>query len=368
MSYQSIDAIQNILADTYFFRTNDPKKASGRALGVFVELITYYLLKDWQFQNSLAIETRLPEYGYSNLTHNVEFTLHRCINKNINIPLGDVSSLSSNKIININRLNTLSGFEKSSSKNIFYSSPFWIIKNGAVIGTTSNKLIVAYVDTANDTYKYVILNKCPFAMFECKRVGKEGNFKGPQTIEKAKQGAYVAKTVSALQKIVRQDGTTMGVYFDESQKPHIENYEILLKKIITGEIENIKNFILTVGIVSNHGNWFTNSNKNKELDVLGNSYDWLLFLTDCGLASFVEDILNIPECKNAFSYSYSVNPSTSHKNQNIFTKSCISFEADRAITEYFSKNRRKINSWFTVINQNGKTINDLKKQLKALNR
>ncbi len=34
----------------------------------------------------------------------------------------------------------------------------------------------------------------PYAMFECKRVGiEEGTKKGPQTIEKAKQGAYVAR-------------------------------------------------------------------------------------------------------------------------------------------------------------------------------
>jgi hypothetical protein len=35
----------------------------------------------------------------------------------------------------------------------------------------------------------------PYAMIECKRVGiEEGTTKGPQTIEKAKQGAYVAGT------------------------------------------------------------------------------------------------------------------------------------------------------------------------------
>ena len=40
----------------------------------------------------------------------------------------------------------------------------------------------------------------PFAIFECKRVGvEEGMRKGPQTIEKAKQGAYVARSVSSLQ-------------------------------------------------------------------------------------------------------------------------------------------------------------------------
>ena len=54
--------------------------------------------------------------------------------------------------------------------------------------------------------------RSPYAMFECKRVGvEEGNKKGPQTIEKAKQGAYVARTVSSLQKIRTSSGELYGV-------------------------------------------------------------------------------------------------------------------------------------------------------------
>lgn len=34
-------------------------------------------------------------------------------------------------------------------------------------------------------------------------------------------------------------------------------------------------FILTIGVVSNHGNWFTADDLNKELLVLKQSYDWL---------------------------------------------------------------------------------------------
>jgi len=32
-----------------------------------------------------------------------------------------------------------------------------------------------------------------------------------------------------------------------------------------------------VGVVSNHGNWFIAEDHNKELKVLAQSYDWLLF-------------------------------------------------------------------------------------------
>ncbi|MGD1715830.1 hypothetical protein [Dapis sp. BLCC M172] len=57
---------------------------------------------------------------------------------------------------------------------------------------------------------------------------------------------------------------------------------------------NLTNFILTIGIASNHGNWFTSDNPNKELLVLKNSYDWLLFLTDEGLAKFVRELILEP--------------------------------------------------------------------------
>ena len=40
----------------------------------------------------------------------------------------------------------------------------------------------------------------------------------------------------------------------------------------------LQKFILTVGVVSNHGNWFTAEDHNKELKVLAQSYDWLMFI------------------------------------------------------------------------------------------
>ena len=86
-------------------------------------------------------------------------------------------------------------------------------------------------------------------MFECKRVGKEGNSRGPQTIEKAKQGAYVAKSISSLQKIVMPDGSLGCVYFDESRLAHVEPYDELVDKFIRGEIPAIPNFVLTIGVI-----------------------------------------------------------------------------------------------------------------------
>lgn len=182
--------------------------------------------------------------------------------------------------------------------------------------------------------------------------------------EKAKQGAYVAKTVSSLQKVINADGELKGVYFNDANTAVIENYDEILNKIISNDII-LHKFILTIGIISNHGNWYTQSNKNKELEVLCNAYDWLLFLTDDGLTEFISDIFNIQECLDAFKYSYELNTKTNKKNINIFTKSNISYDADRKLTEYFHNNICKINSWFNIINKN-KNINDLINQLKQL--
>lgn len=76
MSYQSIDAMQLALAKDVFSYAKDAKKASGRALGTFVEILTFHLIKAWHFEQFTAIERRLPEYANPEITHNVEFSLH----------------------------------------------------------------------------------------------------------------------------------------------------------------------------------------------------------------------------------------------------------------------------------------------------
>jgi len=56
MSYQSIDQIQRLLSDTVFAHTISSKKAAGRALGTFVEIIGFYFLKAWGHEYNIAIE------------------------------------------------------------------------------------------------------------------------------------------------------------------------------------------------------------------------------------------------------------------------------------------------------------------------
>ena len=75
MSYMSVDKLQQTLAQKVFHYAKDSKKAAGRALGTLVEIITFYLLKDWGVENNVRIEKGLIEYRNAAISHNVEYTL-----------------------------------------------------------------------------------------------------------------------------------------------------------------------------------------------------------------------------------------------------------------------------------------------------
>lgn len=361
MTYNSINEVQNFLANNFFYRTKDSKKAAGRALGTFVEIITYYLLRTWGFQKELSIETRLPEYGNNDLTHNVEFTLHN-INRTWSSDIDLFSKMSTKKLIKINNLENITA---SSTKNVIdIRDGFTFIKNGAILGENTDTIFIVYVDSESKKIEYSELVKKAHAMFECKRVGMEGDSKGPQTIEKAKQGAYVARTVSSLQRIY-QKGKQLGI-IQVDDEYIIDDYYKIFNDIVNRSINYVEDFCMTVGIVSNHGNWFTSGNQNKELKVLAQSYDWLLFLTDDGLTTFIKDIFEIDACKNAFIYSYSLNENTGRKNVNIFTKSNMELESDKAIRQYFDKNIDIIESWFNILSPENTNIESLKEQLKKI--
>ena len=76
MPYESVDTLQRALTRDVFHYAKDAKKAAGRALGTLVEIITFYLIKHWGYEENTAIERRLPEYANPDITHNVEFSLH----------------------------------------------------------------------------------------------------------------------------------------------------------------------------------------------------------------------------------------------------------------------------------------------------
>jgi len=91
-----------------------------------------------------------------------------------------------------------------------------------------------------------------------------------------------------------------------------------------------------------------------------------MFLTDNGLAQFIDDLLLNPQKKytkvqNAFKNSY-----TENKKRNVFTKVRMDFEADSVLLKYFSDNLNKIESWFNIISPEEKTITELKNELSEL--
>lgn len=366
MSYQSIDELQTLLSQEVFGDRQDSKKAAGRALGTFIETIVFYLLRQWGENDSIAIERPLAEYGREEITHNVEFTLHplrriipsfelsanisptsKCIANQIQLP--ESYNLKPNKVINNG-----------------------IIQNACVVGEDNNSIAIVSPDkitSKSTTLHAYILDKHAYAMIECKRVGKEGDAKGPQTIEKAKQGAYVAKTTSSLQKVRNDQGGLDGVYYVNG-KAHVGPYTQLLNEIIfNGEPQQLRDFTLSIGVVSNHGNWFTSGNQNKEMKVLAQSYDWLLFLTDEGLAQFIIDLLRSPRRKfkpvcDAFIASYP--PAGGPKVDNAFTKKKMEQSAHFALDTYFAENISCIENWFNVISPTGGTLQELKRILKTL--
>jgi len=360
MAYKSIDELQKTLSGDVFKYTKDAKKAAGRALGTLIEIITYYLLREWGLASCVSIERGLEEYGNSEITHNVEFSLHP------RFEIGTFAFSNPSKITTkeIAKRLSLNDTYQVKSNNVLDSEN--VVKNACVIAENETYCILANCENKlRDNYRISVnrQNKSPFAMFECKRVGvEEGAKKGPQTIEKAKQGAYVANATSSLQKIWNDKGERYGVIYKDGTaviKPYFE----LLNELIHSEEKTPKNFILSIGVVSNHGNWFTSDDMNKELKVLAQSYDWLLFLTDDGLAQFVTELLlNPPKeymcVRNAFLASYEAG-----KKRNVFTKVRMNQEAHQALIHYFSKNITKVEQWFNVIAPQHHAIKILKEDL-----
>ena len=379
MAYESVDKLQKILADEVFNHTKDPKKASGRALGTLVEIITYYLLKTWRLNNSISIERGLAEYGNPDITHNVEYSLHPIVRSSLLTIEKSVKSITSNIIL---KSLTETGFDLvdfERKNNQLLSNN--ILRNACTIATSKKSFLLSSIksDIGNKLELHIYeQNKKPYAIFECKRVGvEEGMTKGPQTIEKAKQGAYVARTASSLQKIRSESGEMQGIIYKSDGSYIIKPYVDLMEEVVfSSDKELLRKFILTVGVVSNHGNWikrnangdlnFSEENFQKELMVLAQSYDWLLFLTDKGLSDFIDKLLlhPIPELKflrDTFLSSYA-----EKKKKNQFTKVQMNIEADRILLKYFRENIPTVESWFNVVSPTQKNLTELKGELEEL--
>jgi len=369
MTYPSVDRLQKVLAENVFHYAKDAKKAAGRALGTLVEIITFYSLKSWGLEHHVAIERPLPEFANAGITHNVEYTIHpsRTL-KTLEYRPGDLP-LTAKKIMKDSGLGL--SCPLGSSKCTVLLTNKLVLRNSCTVVDAGPVFYNVYLDApAGNKIRCTVteLHTQPFAMFECKRVGvEEGMSKGPQTIEKAKQGAYVARTVSALQKVRFKDGTLGGLIQKGDGTMCYGDFYTLMAEIIAGnDREMLAHFILTVGVVSNHGNWFTSTDHNKELKVLAQSYDWLLFLSDVGIAQFIDELLLHPKAelhaaKDAFLASY-----TGQKGVNQFTKVQIALAADAELQSYFASQAKAIKSWFNIITPANGALAILRRELDTL--
>jgi hypothetical protein len=370
VAYPSVDQLQKTLAESVFPHTNASKKAAGRALGTLVEVITFYLLRSWGFELSLAIERPLPEYSNEDITHNVEYTLHpSAAVAGIELP-GVKLPISAAKICKALSALGISVSKSHRTGNQLLSSGS-VIRNACTIANEESSFLVATLDSYQDGNARVVVSRLldrPFAVVECKRVGlEEGTRKGPQTIEKAKQGAYVARSVSSLQRVRLPHGEIAGVFVTSQGELVCRPYDGFIQDIIASDNPDLlRRFVLTIGVVSNHGNWFTSDDHNKELKVLAQSYDWLLFLTDEGLCQFVCDLVTEPwahyqPVREAFLASYQQGGGA-----NRFTKVQMAYEADRLLVEYFTEQAEKVQSWFNVIARAGGNLTALQHAMTVL--
>lgn len=374
LSYQSIDVLQRALATSVFTHSKDAKKAAGRALGTIVETITFFVLRSWGLLPSVAIEQKLSEYGNPEITHNVEFSLHPLLGEKqfSFVPLEDVPSVTVNRL-----LKALPGagsvFHGLDLRTETILDTARIQRNCAVVGRDAKGnlgTVQLDLDAKARILRVQRLWSSPYAMIECKRVGvEEGQKKGPTTIEKAKQGAYVAARVSALQKVVDQEGNLLGVRFRPDGTMDVGPYQVALDSVVKeGSLEDLEGLVLTVGVVSNHGNWFTNSTLNKELKVLRQSYDWLIFLKDQALAEFISDTILSTErtyapIRSAFMSAYS----SDRKGRNAFTKVTMNEDAFASMVDYFDKKKEQIErDWFEMLSSGRTSIAELREELQVL--
>src|SRR3990170_6525965 len=146
MAYESVDQLQKLLVKKVFHYAKDPKKAAGRALGTLVEIITFYLLKSWGFEYSVAIERSLAEYGNPEITHNVEYSLHPILREQRLRLRGPKLPITSTRIVaSMHEARfSLAGFVKSSMTLLTSTG---ILRNACVVANGQKSHLVATLDS-----------------------------------------------------------------------------------------------------------------------------------------------------------------------------------------------------------------------------
>jgi hypothetical protein len=174
MPFELVDKLQNALGEKVFHYTQDKKKAAGRALGTMVEIITYYLLKTWGFNNSTSIERGLVEYGNDDISHKVEYSLHPII-KEYDVKIAnDGNSITSTKILNVlEQTVDISKFERKTNNLLDKHN---VLRNACTVAESQNSFLLTsfkcFGESEHELFVFEQKQK-PYAMFECKRVGVE---------------------------------------------------------------------------------------------------------------------------------------------------------------------------------------------------
>lgn len=245
--------------------------------------------------------------------------------------------------------------EPDDDSEIIHTNPSFVKKNS--FNDWEGDLIPVGRLDDEDELKITNLSIDPVMFIECKRVGlEEGTTTGPQTIEKAKQAAYVALKSSKLQKIVHE-GQFLGVLADNDSLEY-DTYEQLWNRLLEEENpEKLKGVTRSVLFVSDHGNWFPGGEEGKDIKILKGGFDWVIWVKDDGLIQLIQDLLIDDESvKNAFTKSYDPDRS----GQSLLTKGRIEKEARDSIFSYVDNHRDTIiEEWFEVLESENKTFNDL---------
>ena len=165
MSYESVDILQKALTKDIFNYTKSPKKAAGRALGTLVEIINFYLLKSWGYEDYTIIERSIPEYGNNNnITHNVEFSLHpKEYVRNINLKIDNLP-FTAKKIIKLIKINNQIDNTKIKGTQLLSQSK--LLRNSCIIYEDDKKIFAASLkEKINSTWNISIKKTAHLAFY-----------------------------------------------------------------------------------------------------------------------------------------------------------------------------------------------------------
>jgi hypothetical protein len=369
----TVDRVQQRLMKEVFDDRKDIKKTAGRALGVVQEVIIGYLLRHNGLSNRILLETDLPEYrpGSSEpgLTHRVEFTLHQLISTKMAAVKETKRNGRSGSYL-VSKQEAEEGLDGSLKlvSNLglggiyLFSIPF---KQKSSIDFSSAGVFHVAECVSDKQCEIRTLSAAPVAYIECKRVGlEEGTATGPQTIEKAKQAAYVALRSSAVQKIRTPKGLYGAFYHNMDKNFKFQPYESVWEEIIRGRLV-VPGAVRSVVFLGNMVNWFPGGVAKKDIKVLVENYDWVIWVEDAALVQFAEDLLfRKTKVAEAFKRQHSSNRKLGER---LFSKQSMWIPAHEELCSYIASNYQTIKKkWFRVLGREKMATDDLFLELDKL--